>query len=308
MDNSNFDCFYNFEMLPIDTLRSIVQNQPDFFLAYRTLGDLLTQKGIIEEAISHYRTATYKHLILSKPALAEKDWKLDRKRNPDFLILGFMRSGTTSLYAYLSYHPQILPASDKELHFFTTFFDRGIDWYLSHFPPIADGADYLTGEATPLYINSPGVANKVFELFPTIKLIVLLRNPVERVISAISLHKPPGFNSVQLVQGLTDGLDKARTLIGNVPDALPIENSSIVNCGLDHQGIASTHYLLSGLYIFYLKEWLTIFPKNQLLIINSKDFFGNPSSTMKEVYGFLNIPNYQLATYDSYASGTRPPG
>jgi len=289
----------------IDTLRSIVQNQPDFFLPYRTLGDLLTQKGAIEEAISCYKTASYKYLVLSKPELAEKDWNPDQKRNPNFLILGFMRSGTTSLYAYLTCHPQIIPASDKELHFFTNFFDRGIEWYLSHFSPIADGVDYLTGEATPTYINSPGVANKVFELFPTIKLIVLLRNPVDRVISAISLHKPPGFNSAQLVQGITDGLDKAQTLINSMPDALAIENSSVVNCDLDHRGVASTYHLLSGLYIFHIKEWLTIFPKNQLLMINSKDFFSNPSKTMKEVHGFLNIPNYQLATYDSYALGTR---
>lgn len=290
----------------IDILRSTVQNQLVSSLAYRTLGDLLTQKGRIEEAISCYQTASYKHLILSKPELAEKDWKLNQKRNPDFLILGFPRSGTTSLYLYLTYHPQILPAVDKELYFFTSFFDRGIDWYLAHFPPIANGVDYLTGEATPCYIDSPEVAMRVSELFPNIKLIVLLRNPVERAVSAVYLHKPPGFNSAQLVQSIADGLGKARMLISSVPDALSIERSSVVNCGLDHRGIASTHYLLSSLYIFYLKEWLTIFPKNQLLIINSKDFFSNPSKTMKEVYGFLNIPDYQLATYDSHASGIRP--
>lgn len=155
----------------ISTLRQSTQLQPNFNFAHTVLGNLLTQQGKIEEAITCYQTASYKQTLLSYPELVENHWNYHQKRQPDFLITGFMKSGTTSLYSYISSHPQILPAVDKALRFFTDFFDQGLDWYLAHFPAILDSKNYLTGEATPIYINFPSIARKIYDCFPNIKLI-----------------------------------------------------------------------------------------------------------------------------------------
>ncbi|MBN3958895.1 MAG: sulfotransferase domain-containing protein [Nostoc sp. NMS8] len=97
------------------------------------------------------------------------------------------KAGTSSLYYYLYQHPQILPASDKELHFFNKYFDLGVDWYLAHFPPLPVEEGFLTGEATPWYLGSYEVEKRVFQLFPKIKLIAILRNPVTRAISQYNM-------------------------------------------------------------------------------------------------------------------------
>lgn len=200
----------------IEILRTVTQNQPNFPFAYAVLGDLLTQTGSKQEAIDCYQIASRKQVLLSRPDLASKSWNLKQKSQPNFLILGFMICGTSSLYDYLIAHPQVLPAVDKELWFFTHFFDQGRDWYLAHFPSIANGVSYLTGEATPLYINFPDTAIRVLDLFPEMKFIVLLRNPVERAISAIYLGKPPSLKHIQLEHNIIDGLEKAESMVSTL--------------------------------------------------------------------------------------------
>ncbi|WP_287276577.1 MULTISPECIES: sulfotransferase domain-containing protein [unclassified Okeania] len=109
---------------------------------------------------------------------------------PSFIIIGAQKRGTTSLYNYMIEHPQILPASKKELHFFNWVSKpgnrkkpEGVDWYLSQFPTIPDGKNLITGEATPDYLVDPHTPQRMFNLVPDVKLIVLLRNPIDRAVS-----------------------------------------------------------------------------------------------------------------------------
>src|SRR5690348_1015601 len=110
---------------------------------------------------------------------------------PDFLIIGTQRGGTTSLYHYLQAHPCIGPASTKEVHFFDMRFHKGLAWYRGHFPSRIDqyaveqahGHSLVTGEATALYLFHPHAPKRVAEALPSVKLIVLLRNPVNRALS-----------------------------------------------------------------------------------------------------------------------------
>ena len=110
---------------------------------------------------------------------------------PDFLIIGTQRGGTTSLYHYLQAHPCIRPASTKEVHFFDTKFHKGLAWYRGHFPTRIEqssvnrlhGHSLMTGEATALYLFHPHAPKRVAKALPFVKLIVLLRNPVDRALS-----------------------------------------------------------------------------------------------------------------------------
>src|SRR5579885_1417562 len=107
---------------------------------------------------------------------------------PDFLIIGGQRCGTSSLYYYLTEHPGIISASTKETHFFDESFSKGIGWYRAQFPSSFQKMyvtnvlkrDFLTGEGTPYYILYPHAPRRTFEIVPHVKLIALLRNPVER--------------------------------------------------------------------------------------------------------------------------------
>src|SRR5947209_2240904 len=110
---------------------------------------------------------------------------------PDFLIIGTQRGGTTSLYNYLIARPGVGPASVKELHYFDKKFHKGIPWYRAHFPLSVQKYYYefthkrvfVSGEASAYYIFHPHVPKRVAKVLPHVKLIVMLRNPVDRAYS-----------------------------------------------------------------------------------------------------------------------------
>ena len=97
---------------------------------------------------------------------------------PNFLIIGAQRCGTTTLYNQLVSHPDISPATTKELHYFDINFSKGIQWYKEQF-----NDERIIGEASPYYIFHPLCPKRIFDIIPEVKIIVLLRNPVERAYS-----------------------------------------------------------------------------------------------------------------------------
>lgn len=106
-------------------------------------------------------------------------------RAPDFLIIGAQKGGTTSLYTYLCQHPRVVGASRIEVHFFDLAYDKGWWWYRSHFPVhvFRRGERIVTGEASPYYIFHPLVPERVRKDLPNVKLVAILRNPVDRAYS-----------------------------------------------------------------------------------------------------------------------------
>ena len=108
-------------------------------------------------------------------------------RLPDFVIIGAQRCGTSSLYSYLIEHPQIAPATRKELHYFDLNYAAGDEWYRSQFPQFPDtpfdGRLTVTGEASPYYLFHPMAAERCASVVPDAKLIVMVRDPVERAYS-----------------------------------------------------------------------------------------------------------------------------
>src|SRR5688572_14326389 len=102
-------------------------------------------------------------------------------RLPDFLIVGAMRSGTTSLHKYLQAHPDVFVASGKEVHFFDRRYGRGLDWYRSRFAGVT--TERVVGEATPAYMYDENAIARIAHDLPDARLIVVLRNPVDRAYS-----------------------------------------------------------------------------------------------------------------------------
>ncbi|GAB4529360.1 MAG: hypothetical protein Tsb0014_11220 [Pleurocapsa sp.] len=279
------------EQLPqlIAFYRQIVNKHPEVSLAWGNLGDALTAQNKITEAIDCYRTSCYQRTIAIYPQLAQLNWQKPKKSGPDFIIMGAEKCGTSSLHNYLSYHPQILLPHKKEINFFRKNFDLGIDWYLSQFPTITDLPDFITGESTPNYLRFPLVAKRIKEYFPQTKLILLLRNPVDR---AISWH----YHKVNT------GLAK-----GDFAQTMEIEIKKLEN--FTEKDFIKTTYknpdnIMSSIYIYKIKAWFEFFARDSFLILKSEDLYDNPSHVMSQVFNFLNLPNHELSEYHQINVGS----
>lgn len=273
----------------IDFYQRIVRQHAKISIAWGNLGDALTERGNIKEAISCYQTGCYQRVVSFYPQLAQLDWKKKKENGPDFMIIGAAKCGTSSLFNYLSHHPQILFPHKKELDFFWKNFDKGIDWYLAQFPAITDRADFITGEATPNYLRFPLAAQRIKKYFPQVKSIVLLRNPIERAVSW-HYHK------------ISNGL-----ATGTIEDAIAIEMEQLKNwneADFINAGYRNPDNLLSSLYIYQLKVWIDLFGREQLLIVQSEDLYSNPELVMEQVFSFLEISVSKLSQYPKINAGS----
>tara|TARA_B100001146_G_C16177541_1_gene433083 strand:- start:1139 stop:1978 length:840 start_codon:yes stop_codon:yes gene_type:complete len=202
---------------------------------------------------------------------------------PSFLIIGGSRSGTTSLFAHLIEHPNIIPGSMKEVYFFQYFTNNKTSFYRSHFP--IKRKNLITCESTSNYFVHPLIPARVHKLLPSVKLIVVLRNPVERAYS--EFHYTVTLGS-ELTENFEDVIksELKRIEIGNKKPELKIENTNYKHFTFSH--------LRDGLYAQHLERWLKFFSKEQLLVLHTKDLYTNLDQTLAETFEFLNLPKYQI--------------
>ena len=268
--------------------QEILEKNQDLVPALTNLADLLSKQEKFAEAIVCYRKSIYKQNIALNPKLAELNWKPHKKQAPDFLIIGAGKCGTTSLYSYLGNHPQILLPNNKEINFFSQNFTYGLDWYLSQFPSITDHSDFITGEASPSYFFNSHAPERIYQIAPDVKLIVLLRNPVDRSISNYYQDRKTGQVTKTLEEAIIRAINRFRTMSRE---------------DLSH----SRSFLFKSLYILKLQRWMEIFPREQFLILKSEDFFDCPDRNMKQVFRFLELPEVINQKYQKLNVGSYPP-
>lgn len=197
---------------------------------------------------------------------------------PDFLIIGTQKGGTSSLHRYLAQHPDILPPTVKEVHFFDggrtpeiDTFALGTDWYRGHFPEPAEGK--LLFESTPRYLFGPECAGRIKSLLPEAKLIVLLREPAERAISHY-------FHNVRM------GREPLR-----IEEAFEAEAERIATWQNDLMKIEAGHYSYKsrGMYAEQLRLYFSCFDRNSVMIIQSERFFADEAGILSLVLDFLAV-------------------
>lgn len=203
---------------------------------------------------------------------------------PDFMIIGTQRGGTTSLHHYLDEHPDVTMAFKKEVHFFDYFFFKGSDWYLSHFPLRGEVAQ--TGEASPSYLFHPDVPKRVHAMFPDVKLIALLRNPVDRAYSHHQMQNRRGIDPLSFEEAIAEEPERLRDC-----------NPDIVRGNWRRYS-----YVSRGIYVEQLAQWLELFPREQFLFIKSEDFFHEPRRLFDQVLRFLELPSCPLPRFRAYNS------
>jgi hypothetical protein len=195
-------------------------------------------------------------------------------QGPDFIVIGVAKAGTTSLYDYLNDHPMIKMPETKEIHFFDEGYDQGIESYLKHFPKKKTLEYPLSGDVTPRYFVKKNVPKRVKNHFPDVKLILLLRNPVDRAFSHYKQHLFPKTG---------DSFEKHLAR-----EFLKLSNK---------KNKEDLPLLQRGFYVKHLKEWLKIFPKEQILVLIAEDFYKNTQESMNMIYEFLNIASYQHKSF-----------
>lgn len=178
---------------------------------------------------------------------------------PDFIVIGAMKCGTTSLHYYLRSHPDIFMPREKELDYFSneSNYEKGESWYRSKFQE----NNLLNGEASPNYTKAhlfKGIPEKMYQLLPNVKLIYLYRDPVERAYS-------------HYIHSLSSGREKKAP-----EEALT----------------ADSNYLLTSRYYWQLNHYLKFYPRSHFLLIDSDELKRHRKKALSRVYRFLNVDDF----------------
>jgi hypothetical protein len=214
-----------------------------------------------------------KTVLWRAAAEPERRWRrvtARRRSLPDFVILGAQRSGTTSLYKWITSHPSVVPATQKEVHYFDLHYERGENWYRAHFPVARAGR--VTGEASPYLLLHPlAPARAGRDLPSTTRFIVVLRDPVQRAVSHYWHERRLKAETEPLAVALA--LEEER-LSGEVERVL-----------LGERSFAHFHfsYATRGRYAEQLERWFAHVDRSRLLVVESEAMFADAEARARVI-------------------------
>jgi hypothetical protein len=213
----------------------------------------------------------------------------------DFMVAGMQKSGTTALASFLDQHPAVCMANPKEPHLFDS-----PDYTSAWIPEIIDqryvryfehcDAQVLKGEATPIYTLYPEIPAALRQYNPALKLIILLRDPVERAISHHAMEYLRGNERRPLWQALL--LETLRLRRDDNPRAL-------------NSAMRRHSYRTRGLYSRYLKNVFSSFPAAQILLMSTDALRNEHDRTLGQVFRFLGVDDQIQIPPASVFSGHR---
>jgi hypothetical protein len=180
---------------------------------------------------------------------------------PNFLIIGVAKAGTTALASYLGSHPQVFVAREKEVHFFDDNFHKGLDWYRSRFDEVR--SELAVGDATPTYIYVDKAIERMAAVLPDAKLIVVLRNPIDRAYSHYWWMRP-------------------------LSEQLSFEDAVRAELAAGDQSQERV-YISGGHYLERLKRVCEYYPRSSLHVLISEELKASPGPTYEEVCRFLGV-------------------
>ena len=213
---------------------------------------------------------------------------------PTFLVIGAQRSGTTSLNDYLDAHPSVLCAAVKEVQYFHRYYEKGERWYRARFPLVSSGAVVRrrtgvappVGETSPDYLFDPRAPGRVYAFDPEMKLIAVLRDPVERAYSHWRMERRRGREPLSF----EDALDREEAELEQELELL-----------LETPGYRDVPFRMSyaarGRYAEQLERWLAHFPREQVLVLESENVTAHPEEAASRIAHFLGVPEWQAERY-----------
>lgn len=231
------------------------------------------------------------------------------RSDPDYLIIGSKRGGTTSLARWLLEHPDVLPLfpareTRKGTYFFDVNYDRGAAWYRSHFPTrmakarreAKTGRHTIVGEATPYYLHHPHAPIRARRHAPHTKVIAILRDPVDRAHSHWMERVRNGVETLEFAEAIEA---EAMRLAGE--EARMLADPSYVSFAHQHFS-----YIDQGRYSRGLRRWYNAFPTDQILVVRSEDLYDRPAATYGQVTNFLGLAPHTLVEFSAWNMKPKP--
>jgi len=198
---------------------------------------------------------------------------------PNFLIIGAAKSGTTAIYTYIKQHSNIYMSPRKELRYFSNinppnkdvpndYVHKGVSTlkeYESYFDGVTN--EHVYGESSPMYLYTPGTAERIKAVIPDVKLLAILRNPVDRAFSAYT-------------HGLREWKEPAATF----EEALQKEPERIkAGWGM------LWHYTKAGFYYQQLNRYYQVFNPQQIKVVLYDDLLTDATHLLQSIYKFLEV-------------------
>jgi hypothetical protein len=226
------------------------------------------------------------------------------RMTPSFLVVGAQRCGTTSMYKTVTAHPGVLPAVlHKGVHYFDTSYDKGPSWYRGHFPlertarrvAATTGGPVVTGESSPYYMFHPLAPERIARDLPGVRIVVLLRDPVERAYSAHAHESARGFE--------TETFERAVEL---EPERLAGEEERLrADPGYRSHAHQHNAYLTRGRYVDQLERLERLFGRERMYVVDSGDLFTDAEPVLDGLFAFLGVPPWRPASFDRHNARPR---
>ncbi|XP_065219933.1 heparan sulfate glucosamine 3-O-sulfotransferase 1 [Planococcus citri] len=193
-----------------------------------------------------------------------------RRRLPQALIIGVRKCGTRALLEMLFLHPRIQKAAG-EVHFFDRDdnYNLGLDWYRQKMP--YSFADQVTIEKSPSYFVTPEVPERIRAMNASVRLLLILREPVTRAISDYTQLKSHAASTTPIT----------KYSVQKSFEELAIKPDGEVN--------ASYRPIAISIYHTYMLQWLEVFPRNQMLIVSGDRLIEDPISEVQKIESFLGL-------------------
>ncbi|MFT4295307.1 MAG: sulfotransferase domain-containing protein [Micropruina sp.] len=239
----------------------------------------------------------------------------DLRPLPDFLLIGTKRGGTTSLYYDLLQVPQIvtmfpsarfLPKANetKGVHFFDSFYGKGMRWYRSYMPTAGSraraerrlGKPVVVGEASPYYLFHPLAAARAYAAMPNAKIVALLRDPVERTHSHWKERRRSNAEPLDFAEALAA---EEQRLAGE-EQRIIAEAPHYISYPHEQQS-----YVAQSRYVHGLRRWADLYGMENILVLASEDYYADQPAAVATVSRFLGLdaPDLEIGGHLNAAPG-----
>lgn len=225
-------------------------------------------------------------------ALRRPKWLLRRasaplRATPGLLLIGAPRCSTTSMFWALANHPQVDVPWEKEPHYFDVHHDRGLRWYRAHFGlrAVLRARGRRAFEATPSLLPHPDAHRRVHAVCPEARLLVMVRDPVERAHSEWALFRSLGWEHQSFADAVRPWLEREEPL----------------------DAAGEPPYLSGGRYADHLDRWLEVFDREQLLVLSFDEVVEDSPSSLLRVLRFAGLDESAELTYPAINARARGP-
>ncbi|MEU0488085.1 sulfotransferase domain-containing protein [Nocardiopsis sp. NPDC006139] len=203
---------------------------------------------------------------------------------PDFLVCGAQRSGTTSLYKSLCQNPAATgPVLRKGVHYFDTGYHRGASWYRAHFPlrmSLRGRPPVRAFESSPYYLFHPLAAERIARDLPWVRVVVILRDPVERAYSAHAHETARGYETEPFARAV----DLEESRLAGEEEKLAAD-PAYVSHSHQHHG-----YIARGRYADQLERMEKHLGRDRMYVADYADLFDGTTRELRLIEDFLGLP------------------